>query len=499
MCTRILACVALLLLHGCFDPLVGSQCANSLSACGSECNVKGQCDIDGGYHPGALDSAAGEASLDTSLLLDSSAYLDEGSSNTIDVDDSEAHAVLDAGVMGMDGAYDLAADKASAAERQDASLFEANDVRLADVSDVRLVGVNDVRLADASDVALAGNNDVRPTGGSDARPADASDVALAGESDARPDVSDAGNPETKDSAIIMAPDARDAEVDQTAAEVVDASPNAAEARSDEPSARADTAPMDAIAEGEAACPGQQISCDGGCVDDLTDQANCGGCGQVCATGACRFGSCKASTAGQIVVIGHDLQTSNAGMNQVLANAIFLSGSSPVQVAEYVGAADATAAANSHTVISEAASAVGRQVALTQATSADLMSALTQADVFLIQSQATASDSTLIQLGIGWGSELATFVHTGGIIVVLDGSFPTNSGTVRILVEAGLIDVAAINIVNDDLCSVKTATDPVAASVSPSGYRCLPNSISYKGAGIHVIEKQGQPVVLRFTF
>jgi Pyruvate/2-oxoacid:ferredoxin oxidoreductase gamma subunit len=187
------------------------------------------------------------------------------------------------------------------------------------------------------------------------------------------------------------------------------------------------------------------------------------------------------------------------MNQILANAIFLSSSNSVQVAEYVGVADTTAEVNSHVAISEAVSTVGRQVVLAPFVPSDLVSALAQADVLLVQSQTTASDNTLIQLGKSWSSALSTFVHSGGIVVLLDGSFPTNSGTVRILVEAGLTNVAAVNVVTGDLCSIKTATDPMAASVSTSGYTCLANSISYKGAGLHVIEDLGQAIVLHFTF
>jgi len=459
-CARSLACLALLFLPGCLDPLVGPECADNLSVCGTGCKVKGSCGIDGGYDLGALDVAAGEASSNGTTPLDSSVSLDQG--GAVDIDDGEAHAVIDSATV-MDVVADLAADKSVAAERQDGN-------------------GNDVRLADASD----GRADVSDEGKSDAR--DSAPILAADARDVREgrDVADAPSTATE----VGVRDARD---------VVDVSSTATEVGNDRPPIRADATAGDLIAQVEAACSGQRIACDGGCVDDQTDPANCGGCGQVCATGICRLGSCKASTAGHIVVIGHDFQTTNADMNQILANAIFLSSSSPVQVAEYVGAADTTAKANSHVAISEAASTVGRQVVLTPVVSSNLASVLAQSDVFLVQSQATAADSTLIQLGNGWSSVLSTFVHSGGIIVLLDGSFPTNSGTVRILVEAGLANVAAVNVVTGDFCSIKMATDPVAALVSTSGYKCLANSISYKGAGIQVIEDLGQSVVLHFTF
>src|ERR1035437_1570515 len=128
-CARTLACLALLLLPSCLDPLVGHPCADNFTACGSECKVKGSCGIDGGYDLGTLDLAVGEASSNENPSLDSSASLDQG--GAIDVDDGEVHAVVDSA---NDVVADLAADKRAAAERQDG---KGNDVPLADASDGR--------------------------------------------------------------------------------------------------------------------------------------------------------------------------------------------------------------------------------------------------------------------------------------------------------------------------------------------------------------------------
>ena len=247
------------------------------------------------------------------------------------------------------------------------------------------------------------------------------------------------------------------------------------------------------------CPTGQTACSGQCTDTLSDPANCGGCGQLCATGSCRYGVCKASTAGHIVVIGHDFFTTNADMNQLLGNAIFLPQTDPVQLTEYVGVANAKAVSNTHVAISDVATALARSVVRSATSATNIVSQLTTADVFLIQSQTLATNSILTQLGLSWTKVLTTFVHTGGILVLLDGSYPTNDGTTQILLQAGLTTMTASGVVTGDTCSVSAIDDPLATSLSAT-YACLQNSISFTGGnGVHVVEDLGQPVVLHVTF
>lgn len=60
-----------------------------------------------------------------------------------------------------------------------------------------------------------------------------------------------------------------------------------------------TTPMDASAEANA-CGAGMISCSGMCLDPMTDDANCGGCGLSCA-GGCSKGECRVTLAtGSIV-------------------------------------------------------------------------------------------------------------------------------------------------------------------------------------------------------
>jgi hypothetical protein len=154
--------------------------------------------------------------------------------------------------------------------------------------------------------------------------------------------------------------------------------------------------------------------------------------------------------------------------------------------------------HSHDAITQVASTLGRSVTLTSIYGTDISEVLASADVFLIQSQAGATNTILIQLGQSWANLLGNFVHTGGIVVVLDGSYPVNMGTSQIIDQAGLMHVSVTATATNDTCTVKTAADPVAASV-PVSYTCPQGSSIFSGDGTHVIEDSGQPVVLHTSF
>jgi hypothetical protein len=234
------------------------------------------------------------------------------------------------------------------------------------------------------------------------------------------------------------------------------------------------------------------------VDTLTDPANCGGCGQDCGAGLCRSGVCKANAAGQIVVIGHDFQNNNGPMNLLLGNSIFLPSATEVRFAEYVGVASSTAVNNSHSAIAQVAATLSRSAIRSEATQSNIATQLGSADVFLIQSQGAATNTILVQLGQNWASVLKSFLQTGGVIVLLDGSYPGNAGTSQILAQAGLMTISAAAKVSNDTCSLKTSTDPLA-KLMPATYTCLANSVAFAGDGTHVVEDLGQPVVLHVTF
>ncbi len=482
------ACLALSLLPGCFDSLVGTQCADDSTTC---C-TSGGCTIDGGYDLGAVGwmtgETAGEGVGTAVVMLDADESLDLGTS------------------LDLDG------------ETQAATLDEGDDLAL----DQMNVGRQDARVADASDVGFVKS------------------------SDAAVDLRDSAVTDTRDSASDNTADARDATKDpggfdtdgagsKDAADLAKAPSDAA----DVPAVKLDTATADSTPEAQTfcsdpqalcngacvdlqtdqancgrcgydcspricinalcyTCPSGQTACNGQCTDTLKDPSNCGGCSQLCTTGACRYGVCKASTAGHIVVLGHDFLTSNTAMNQILGNAIFLATADPVQLAEYVGVASTNAVSNSHVAISVVATSLDRSVVRSLTSAGDIVSQLTSADVFLIQSQTLATNSILMQLGQSWTDVLTTFVATGGIIVLLDGSYPVNNGTTQILSQAGLTTIFPTSVVTNDTCSITAADDPLANAL-PTTYSCLQDSISFSGNGVHVVEALGQPVVLHMAF
>jgi hypothetical protein len=492
-----LACLALCLLPACFDSLVGAQRAKN--SC---------CSIDSGYDLGSVDLATGEADdneAGTAVTLDADQFLDLGTSLDQCAEDDASM---------LDTTSDLPGDQ-MAADRQDG--------RTPDASDAPLVQLND------------GPVDSRETGSTDTRDAsiDARDASI----DARDAAAD-----TRDAPATNDVDARDAAkepVRANANDLVDLAQDANDA-SDGPTLGMDSAILDVGPEVQTpcltpqtlcngacvdlqtdqancsrcgyictnrvctnarcqSCPSGQIACAGKCSDTLVDPANCGGCGQLCATGACRIGVCKAHTAGHIVVMGHDFLTSNGDMNRLLGNAVFLSQASQVQLSEYVGVANSVALSNSHVAISNLATALGRTVVRSVVNPSNIDEQLTVADVFLIQSQGLATNSIIKQLGQAWAKTLTNFVTTGGILVLLDASYPDNNGTAQILSEAGLLTIATTNVVTNETCSVTPINDPVAVGL-PVDYTCLQNSVSFTGgSGVHVVDDMGQPVVLHVSY
>jgi hypothetical protein len=482
-----------LLLPGCLDSVVGAQRANNSF-----------CAIDGGYDLGAVDLTTGEAGSEeagTAAELDAGQSLDLGTS--LD-QGGEAYASM------LDTASDLRQDQMAAADRQDGRAPDANDALLVQLNDgpadTRETGSIDTRDAavdtrdatvDTRDAtvdtrdAIADTRDVPASNAVDVRDAadlawlsgDAADVPVvrldATTADSAPEVQTSClDPQTLCSGACV-----DLQTDQA---------NCGRCGYNCFSRACVAARCQTCSTGQTACPGQ-------CTDTLVDPANCGGCGQVCPSGACRFGVCKPSTAGHIVIIGHDFLSSNTDMNQLLGNAIFLPQANPVQLAEYVGVANGIAVSNSHVAISDIAASLGRSVVRSMVTGSNIVTQLTPADVFLIQSQNLATNSIIKQLGQAWTNALTAFANTGGIIVLLDGSYPGNNGTTQILSQAGLTTIAANGVVTNETCSLATTADPLANLLS-ANYVCLPNSISFTaGTGVHVIEDLGQPVVLHLTF
>jgi len=486
----LLALLAFLLLPGCLDAVVGAQHTDEGPG------------IDGGYDVGAVDLTTAETGDEEAGVL-----------SGLDADESiDLGTGIDQGgeiqAASIDLAADLGLDQVTA-DRPDGRAAEV----AADTSDGPLDKPSDPSV-DTRDAAVNDTRDAPSINPADTR----ADTRDAPKDPGRFDGDSAAKADTLDTADLAPParDATDALTVRLDLAIADLAPEI-QTSCLEPLTLCTGACID-LQNSQAncgrcgfdcsnricvnarcqTCPTGQTACNGQCSDIQVDPANCGGCGLLCATGACRFGVCKASTAGHIVVMGHDFFTSNAAMDQLLGNAVFLSQADPVQLAEYVGVASATAVSNSHVAIAEAATTLARSVVRSQVITSNIVAQLTAADVFLIQSQNLATNSILKQLGQSWTRALTVFVHTGGIIVLLEGSFPTNNGTVQILSESGLTNIAVNSVVTNDTCAVIDATDPLVFEVPPT-YSCLQNSIGFSGAGIRVVEDLGQPVVLRVTF
>jgi hypothetical protein len=240
-------------------------------------------------------------------------------------------------------------------------------------------------------------------------------------------------------------------------------------------------------------------CPGRCADPLSDPANCGACGVVCPGGACRWGNCKPTTAGHAIVIGHDYLNSGSDTNKILTNSIFMSPSNPLKIAHYYNSANGAALVHTLTAIDAQATALGRQVASDPVSTSNIQTLLTSADVFLISGQQYAADATLQQLGTAWSTLLTAFVHTGGIIVLLDGDYAGNSGGVQILAQAGIVAMARGASATSNQCTVSSNTDAVAGGVGAT-YVCPANSTTFSTSdGTTVVASAGQPVVVHKKF
>lgn len=530
-------CAALLWFSGCFEPLVGTQCAEHQELCGSRCVPDGTCAIDAGLDTGALDSFSTEAgppfgTLDTASPVDLSPSLDEGYDGAATTIDGPAGTTTQLDGSPRDAPTDPTTDRAATDTRD----VPVGDTRRADVADVLTKDTRDGALQDSRDAAAPDTKDAPSVVNGDA-----SDAPYGPEvTDAAQVVPDAPaiEPEVRGDVADVAPN----NVDTTPALDTQDASDLADTAHDASTDRRDVSGPDSRPEVQPACPGQQVRCGGVCVDLQTSQTNCGlcgyacaqtpciagectfcpldqtlcndqcvdtsvdpahcgGCGQVCESGACRFGECKETTSGHIVVIGHNFQTNNVAMSRLFGNALLFSSTGDVTVVEYLGVAGPTPVSNSHVAITQVSNTVARKVTLISDftfSASDLATQLKSAQVFLIQSQTTATNTILIELGQSWASVLSTFVHTGGTIVVLDGSYPVNKGTTQILSGAGLMKFSAVSTVNNDTCSVATPSDPVAASV-PATYPCLQDSVAFSGDGTHVVEDLGRPVVLHVAF
>lgn len=454
--------LGLLALPGCLDPIVGSECADGYVLCHNACVPVGTCD-------GVVDAAP---AVEAGPAADTS--------------------VVDAGEPGEAGSYpednpDAAIDATLAVDSTTPTLDQAGGVDQATKRDLQ----PDLSTTTQPEVAA------------DAVP----DAPLVDDAAVDTPLVIAVDAETVDVSVVIDSAELDSggEAGQPCLDCVDAEASEAGA-------------IDGGVDVGLVCTSDQLLCDDQCVDPLTDPNHCGGCATVCTTGACAAGTCcgsdypnvcsqtcvntnvdpsncgtcgtycasglcssgmcEAAGTGRVIVIGHDYLVNWASMNRILGNAVFLWPVNPVQLLVYVGTANATAVAGADTAIAQVKTATGRSVSYTYATDyTTVPGLLASANVFLIYGQVGADDTTLLQWGDAWSTALNSFVNAGGTVIVLDGVYAANNGTVQIVSEAGLIQISHNATATGDHCSIAARGDALAVGVSQT-YLCEPNSVSF---------------------
>lgn len=248
------------------------------------------------------------------------------------------------------------------------------------------------------------------------------------------------------------------------------------------------------------CPDGLIVCGPLCIDPTSDDPdNCGGCGIRCASGLCVDGMCVEAIPGHVVIVGHDFETTRAGMNQVAGNAVFLAPGAPVRVLVHEGGASSRSIAGVDRAIDQVATARGRSWTRTVATPAELTLELRNADVFVVYPQTSSTDGELVGLGSDWRVGLATFLRRGGVVVVFETPSETNVGTYRLPEAAGLFSATAITEVSGDAVDVVEPTDGVALGV-PVRYRGETSTVWFETTDVEVVVSHPDgPVVIHRVF
>jgi len=168
------------------------------------------------------------------------------------------------------------------------------------------------------------------------------------------------------------------------------------------------------------CTAPLTQCEGRCVNLSRDPNNCGKCGNVCASEYCYLATCQGTTAGAIIVLGHDFSTASQSDEEakLLLNAVFFN-ETTVRLLSYEHYVNTTAVAHAKAILTANA---GANITITPTVSDTYITttlANKTTDVVMIWDQPLAPSGTLGTLGTTWGPALSEFTQGGGVVVVLD--------------------------------------------------------------------------------
>jgi len=477
--------VVALALPACLDPIVGTKCATGYSPCHGRCVPSGTC--------AAVDAAL-PPQPDGGEPVDS-----EGVDGRAMLDGAIDAGAGEAGVneVGVNEAWDGAVSVDAAATGEETSDVPLSEDALG-LSDGPTTILEDGRGAPivAIDAIDAGEGIGADAASDETAPVDGADCSGCVDADNGTLTLDAEQPvDGPDDGPLVCPDPLVACNDQCVDTSLDP----------ENCGGCNTLCASGVCNDGSClvCAADETVCGRQCVNTATDPDNCGGCANPCMSGLCSNGLCQAAGTGRTIVIGHDYLRNRPAMNRILGNAVFLWPVNPVRLLVYEGAANPVAIAGADAAIAQVASATGRQASRTVAGAAEVPGLLATTDVFLVYAQEQADDATLGLLAQTWGDTLGPFVNGGGTVVLLDAVFAANSGTVQILAQAGLFDVARDSSATNDVCTVMARGDAVATGL-PRTYLCEQDSATFLSTDTattitSVVEDAGKSVVLHKVF
>jgi len=253
------------------------------------------------------------------------------------------------------------------------------------------------------------------------------------------------------------------------------------------------------------CVAPEIQCGNDCIDPTSDPMNCGACGHVCPSNSCVASKCVGSAPGHVVMIGHDYATAPTSFSsqaRVLSNATLLPASNPLRVMSYEEYADGSSVKNAESVVNAEAKQLGRSINFVPITSAQAVSSTIDVnafDVLIVHDQKNAPQSTLATIGTSWQSDgkIATFLHAGGVVIVLSGG----TGTAEmpdLATNAQLLSVNTQTSITGSL-SVLAPADAIGSGVV-SPYVPKPSTVTFDaeangGNVVWVVAQNGAPIVV----